>query len=295
MSKLPELVEQIMASQDPARGVAENVQELERVIVIEPPYALADMISVVSHWKQHGTLENYDSEKLEGIAQREKQTISDLSDAFKRIVLIEVAGYISGTYAIDFPNDLSTRDNITRINREAISLTHNQDCSHAHKELVQVYGELRRKKFLEVTGRSGGAYLESVGDVLKLCAPDNKDFLAMNVGFAGRNIKLAVNPWGEYAREMERNPDFAEFKRRCKGVNYYEKLGYASSLFNPISGYTLLRTSSVEYAKNILDQLVNGHHTLNPADITIGGRNPLEAFREAFHLTNRVYNLTLSF
>lgn len=260
-----------MASQDPANRVLDDAQKLERVIVIQPPETIINAVSMISYWKKHGTLEGYDIKKIEGIVQRERQIVSDFSNVFKRIVLFELAAYIGGTYATDFPDESSTKEVVANLNRAGISLMHDQDYSQAHQVIAQASKGLKGKKFLTVMGRAQSSYLTEVDQVLRMCAPE-KVLPGMNVGFAGRNIKFAIDEWGEYSQEMKRDPDFGEFAKNYK------------SIFKPVSGYLLFRSPEiVSYANDLLNEFANKHHTLDLSEITFRGRAPLDFFRLVYN------------
>lgn len=265
---MDDLPERIMGSQEPEKMVANDAKELERLIVIQPTDTTSNMIKVVAYWKKHGSLKNYDIKKIEAILRNERQAVSALSDAFKRIVLFEVAGYISGIYASHFSREASSKGFIVRLNQAGMSLIGSQDCSEAYKEIVQTYENLRTKESLQVSGRSEGRYLFDVMDVLNLCAPDNV-LPAIDAGFAGRRVCFSINEWGEYTNKVKEDPDFAQFK------DIY------GNLLKAVCGYLLLRSpGTVEYAGKFLDEFEGKYHILDPSEITLGGVAPIKSFRK---------------
>ncbi len=268
---MQDLTQLVMALQDPANSVADSTKALERVIVFQPSQA-SDIIPVVSHWKQFGTLKVYDGKEITEILNKQKQAIYDLSNAFKRIVLFELAGYIGAAYVKDLPDEPSTADVVVAINRAQISLMNDPDYSQAHNAIVQASDGLKGKTYLPVNGRADSLYLVDVGQPLKLCEP-HKNLEVMNIGFAGRQIKFSINEFGVHTQEMQRNTELAEFTRTYP------------SLFKPVSGYILFRSpETVDYANGLLDKFARLHPTLDPIEVSISGRSPLEFFR----LTNKM-------
>lgn len=77
----------------------QDTYRLERIIVNIPWGTSEDMIDASCYQMQHGSLEGYPTEKFKQIHKKQEAAIQELSDAFKRITLFEVAGYIADTFA----------------------------------------------------------------------------------------------------------------------------------------------------------------------------------------------------
>ena len=260
------LTERVGTPQTPAGG-AGDAQELERLIVIRPVNTADGIISAVSYWKQHDSLEGYATERLREEAENKKQAVSALSTAFKSIVLYEAATYIGDTYALRFGDEPETRDCVTTLNQAETALMSRDDYSEAHRKIVQAYENIKQRVELPVGGRAQGAYLFDIGEILELCAP-GEILPAINVRFQGKQLHFSITEHGEYTKEMGEYPDFAQFAKRYSG------------LFRPVSGYMRFKSPQrVEYADRFLDTITRRHHIMNPSEITIGERPPLEFFR----------------
>lgn len=267
---MSDLVRRIMELHEPGSRIPQDIPELERLIVIEPDNTSVDVVGAVSHWKQHGSLESYDRKKFAVTAANKAKAVSALSDAFKRILLFEVSAYISGTYALSFPNEPSTPENVISILRAQTSLLNNGDYKKAHDAVVAAYGNIKQRADFPVTGRAESSYLYHVGEILRLCEPD-KVLKAINTGFAGRHIAFDIQEWGEYLNKDQICDGFAQFSEKH------------SPLFHPVMGYMLFRSPElVEHAEPHLDAFARRHHIIDANTVSLSGRNPLEHFRALY-------------
>jgi hypothetical protein len=261
------IIDAVLASQNPLRGVSDDAQKLERILVIDP-FSYTDIVPIISHWKQHREIKTYNPKKLTDVVNTWNNTAHSLSDAFTRILLFEVASYIGGAYT-KFPEDSLTRKTIPKLLHAQTELMGDtQEHNSAYETIKEAHNGIRERASLDVRGKAGGEYLFSVADVLNSCEPNTLHFLqAINVGFAGRNVRFEVQQYGEFAGKKMEDPDFAAFV----------KSGYI--FMRPVCGY--LRLTSPEYtgyAGTFLDKVARQHKMLEQSEISFNGKSPSEIF-----------------
>ena len=250
-----------------------NPHEFEKVIVIKPSGTTGDMIELISHAKQYGNLHDR-VESVKETLRKEREINKKLSDAFKRIVLFEAASYIGGELVASqgILKGFAETAMPKLLHAQTDLMSHQQDYSQPYNAILSLQtGDMGISvisyRNLQAVGRLQSTYILNLEQVINTCNP--KSFLThINVGFSGRHIRFSIPEGGIYQKEIESNPDFADFAKKW------------SHLFNPAIGYIKIKSpEDVGYAGRFLEDFFRNHILVDTEEVRVqNGRKLMEQF-----------------
>jgi len=264
-----EIINRLLANLNPGKRVSDEAEKLERLIAIAPSSDIA-MIPLISHWKTHGDLLSYDKGKLKGIVENQQQAEKTLSNALRKIVMFEIAGYIGSRYAIELPDDPDTSRIVANMNCAGMDLLA-EFSKRPYSEIYDSISEALEKAeekgiYLPVFGRSESRWLTDAKSAVLACAPD-RELNSMDIGFLGRRIFFSVLT-AKNQKEINRDPSFAEFQ------------GKYGHLCKQVCGYLLYQSPEiVNHAAPLLNKIELGYITLAPENVTIANKPVLDYCR----------------
>ncbi len=257
----------------------DKIKRLKRTIVILPDGLLQDINDTLIEVARHGKLSEGYSPRLGQIREREIKARHSLSDAFKRIGLFEVAGYIAGVYSTALGDSDLTSVTIPKLYAvQSLLMSQERDYSKTHNQLVDIFLALKKQKtaFIKACDDSMGTRLPYLSDVLEDCAPMVVQY-RMNIALGKNKLRFSiiggVRGNTVYQNMVESNPKFADFSKTYP------------SLLNPVIGHMILESpDDIDYASDFLDKFVNAHATIDPSEVRFRNGRSLE---EQFEIEDR--------
>src|SRR3989344_847292 len=201
-----DIVKKIMDSQDPGNQTGSNLNEFEKAIVIRPTGTTEDIIELITHARQHGSLHDQ-VERVKETLRKERGANKKLSDAFKRIVLFEAASYIDGELVASqgILKNFAESAMPKLLHAQTDLMSHQQDYSQPYNAMLSLQEGIMgvsviSYRNLQATGRLQSTYILNLEQVFNACNPES--FLThINVGFSGRHIRFSIPEAGIYQKE----------------------------------------------------------------------------------------------